>query len=235
MNKHSNSPAEHHGPPTAEEMLAWSNGELPADEAARVWERLQQYPELARAYTDPFPETGAEPGEPDHVSEAELDRRWTMFRKRVQGDRGRVVQFPRILSTIAAGIIVVLGGLLWQSQMNVRQLQNELAAPRVLEQVVLDEDAPSRGGTSATRVVTGKDLKLVLLLTNADHFDQYKAELRAAGESRPRWERNVERSDEDDVEITLLRIEPGQYQIVLYGITGGKTQRLGAYSFNVAP
>jgi len=234
MNTHSNRPSEHDEPPTAEEMLAYANGDLSADEAARVWERLQQYPELARAYTDPFPEAGAEPGDPDYVSEAEIDRRWTAFSKQLDGERGRVVQFPRILSAVAAALIVVLGGLLWQSQMKVRQLQHELAAPRVLEQLVLEEEAPSRGGTPPTPVVRGKDLQLVLL-TNADHFEQYKAELRAAGDSRPRWQHTVERSEEDEVEITLLRIEPGQHEVVLYGVTGGKAQRLGVYSFNVAP
>ncbi len=232
MNKQSDWQAEQNEPPTAEEMLAYSRGELTAEEAGRVWARLQQYPELARAYTEPFPAAGAEPGDPYYVSDEEIDRRWASFGANTGG---RVVWFPRVFRAIAAVLIVVLGGLLWQSQMKVRRLENELEQPRVLTTLTLNEDVPFRGRGPEKASVTGKDLKLVLLLTNADHFDQYKAELRAAGESRPRWERNVERSDEDDVEITLLRIEPGQYQIVLYGITGGKTQRLGAYSFNVAP
>lgn len=234
MNTHSDRQAEHDQPPTAEEMLAHSRGELTAEEAARVWERLQQYPELARAYTDPFPEAGAEPGDPGYVSEAEIDQRWTAFSRHIDRGRGRVVQFPRIVSAVAAGIIVLLGGLLWQSQMKVRRLQTELAAPRVLEAVVLEEEAPSRGGAAATRVVSGKDLRLVLL-TSADHHDRYEAELRKVDSSQAVWRRSVERTEDDEFEITLLRIEPGRYEIVLYGSTGGRTQRLGAYSFNVAP
>jgi hypothetical protein len=237
MNKQSEWQADENEPPTAEEMFAYSDGTLPAEEAARVWERLQQYPELARAYTEPFPAAGAEAGDPHHLSGDEIGRRWESFRTRIPEERGgRVIQFPRTLSSIAAVLILALGGLLWQSQMKIRRLQSELAQPHMLREVVLDEDAAFRGRGPARAVVSGKDLKLVLL-TNADHHEHYDAELRdiSTQPGKPRWRERVERTEEDEVEITLLRIEPGQYEIVLYGITGDKTQRLGAYSFNIAP
>jgi hypothetical protein len=229
MNKQTDWQAEQNEPPTAEEMLAYSRGELTTEEAARVRERLQQYPELARAYTEPFPAAGAEPGDPHYVSDEEIDRRWASFNATAGGG---VIWFPRFVRAIAAALIVVLGGLLWQSQMKVRRLENELAQPRVLTTLTLSEDVAFRGRGPEKASVPGKDLKLVLL-TNADHFDQYKAELRHAGSSRTIWERSVVRSEDDEVEITLLRIEPGRYEIVLYGSTGPKTQRLGGYSFDV--
>ena len=236
MNDQSERQAEPNEPPTAETMLAYSRGTLPPAEAARVWEQLQQYPELARAYTDPFPAAGAEEGDPEYVSEEEIGRRWASFSKEIERERGgRVIPFPRIVSAIAAALIVVLGSLLWQSQLQVRRLRSELEAPHILREVVLSEDGTFRGGGPARQTVSGKALKLVLV-TNADHHERYEAELvdTAASPARALWKKEVQRSEEDEFEITLLSIEPGRYEIVLHGISGAKSERLGAYSFDVA-
>lgn len=70
-------------PPTTEEMFAYTRGTLPTDEAERVWNRLLQFPNLARAYTDAFPERGAGPGELGYLSEQEIERRWKRFRRQM--------------------------------------------------------------------------------------------------------------------------------------------------------
>ena len=232
MNKRTEWQAEHDQPPTAEQMLAYSRGELSADEAARVWERLQEYPDLARAYTDPFPEAGAVPGDEDYVSDEEIGRRWVSFEKKVQ--RGRVVQFPRVLSAIAAALVVLLGGLLWQSQMKVRSLQRELDQPRALTEVVLNEDGGYRGASSEPTITAGQAVNLVLQ-TNADHHDEYRAQLRTAGSREVQWEDAVQRSEVDDFRVTLLRVQPGRYEVVLFGTTNGKRTLLGTYFFTVSP
>src|ERR1043165_304475 len=48
-------------PPTADEMLAYSRGELSESEEERIRDLLVAYPELSRMYAAPFAEE-AEPG-----------------------------------------------------------------------------------------------------------------------------------------------------------------------------
>src|SRR5436309_6784429 len=68
-------------PPSAEEMLAYTRGELAPGEEARIRELLIAYPDLARTLTAPFPE-GAEPDHPDYLSEHEFARHWKALQKR---------------------------------------------------------------------------------------------------------------------------------------------------------
>lgn len=48
------------GPPTPEEVVAYSRGELPEAEAARFQERLAYYPDIARILSEEEPPPGDE-------------------------------------------------------------------------------------------------------------------------------------------------------------------------------
>ena len=98
-------------PPTAEEVLAYTRGELGPDEEAQIRERLMAYPELVRTLTTPFPE-GAEPDHPDYLSDHEFARHWKALQKRRQRPDGGL-QFWRAFGAIAAVLAVVFGALLW--------------------------------------------------------------------------------------------------------------------------
>src|SRR3954447_15685824 len=74
-------------PPTAEEVLAYTRGELTPEEEARIRERLIAYPDLVRTLTTPFPEP-AEPGHPDYLSDHEFARHWKALQKRRQRSNG---------------------------------------------------------------------------------------------------------------------------------------------------
>ena len=62
-------------PPTSEEMLAYTRGELSEDDAEAFRERVMAYPELVRMLAEPFPEP-AQPGDADYLSEHEFARLW---------------------------------------------------------------------------------------------------------------------------------------------------------------
>src|SRR5947209_7676384 len=108
-------------PPTAEEVLAYTRGELPADDEARIRERLIAYPDLVRTLTMPFPE-GAEPGDPDYLSDHEFARHWKALQKRRQRSN-RGLQFWRSFGVIAATVAVALGAMLWHAQTELKKPQ----------------------------------------------------------------------------------------------------------------
>src|SRR5437764_7414524 len=106
-------------PPTAEEVLAYTRGELAPEDEARIRERLIAYPDLVRTLTTPFPE-GAEPDHPDYLSEHEFARHWKVLRKRRhRPDHG--LQFWRAFGAIAAALAVVFGGLLWRARTELKK------------------------------------------------------------------------------------------------------------------
>src|SRR5947199_81487 len=62
-------------PPTTEEMLAFDEGRLSAEETERVRRLLVAYPELARALAQPVPE------DDESLPAGELDRQWMEFQQ----------------------------------------------------------------------------------------------------------------------------------------------------------
>src|SRR6185436_7330472 len=97
-------------PPTAEEMLAYTRGELSPDDEAHVRERLVRHPDLVRTLTEEFPADGAEPGDPDYLSDEEFATHWNAMQQRLRPrSGGKVVQFWRTFSAIAAALALVLG------------------------------------------------------------------------------------------------------------------------------
>src|SRR6266540_3152077 len=129
-------------PPTSEEMLAYTRGEMSPEEEASFRERLLCYPELVRTLTAPFPTEGAAPGDPDFLSDEELAKHWASLQTRMQGRsrEGRVVPFWRAFGAIAAALAVALGALLWRAEW-------KLAQPRVVsdEQVLLPDGQRGQG------------------------------------------------------------------------------------------
>src|SRR5688572_17069965 len=91
-------------PPTSEEMLAYTRGELSAEEEERMRERLVCYPELVRTLTEAFPDEDPRPGDAGYVSDEEMTRRWAEIQSRVRHNPptgGRVLQFTRAFAALA--------------------------------------------------------------------------------------------------------------------------------------
>src|SRR4051812_49924113 len=171
-------------PPTAEEMLAYTRGELPAEEAARVRERLIAHPELVRTLTAQFPE-GAEPGHPDYLSDDEFAGRWAALQKRRRrSEGGRVLQFWRAFSAIAATLVLVLGAMLWRAQ-------TELKNPHLLVQQVLLPDGQRGGGDVATAVTAQGEFLLLAPYVRDSAAARFIAGIAAAGRVCPRLGRGT--------------------------------------------
>jgi hypothetical protein len=239
-------------PPTAEKLLAYSRGELSAEEEARVRELLVCDPDLARSFTIAFPTEGATPGDPDYLTDAEFAKHWEFLQKRAHGAKagtqpsagGRVLQFwQRTSAALAAALVLAFGGLLWQAQSRAR-LAKELAEPRVAseEQLLLPDGQRGGGDGSATLSTEGDFYLLVVPLivppANGGQIARNRLQIvdLSANPPLPLWSSTaLQRRDNDTFAILVPRtfLKPGKYQIVLYGADGGREERLTSYSLRV--
>lgn len=226
-------------PPTAEEMLAYTRGELPVETANRVRAWLVCNPDLARALMQPFPANDAEPGDPDYLSQEELAKHWASLQQRIHVPATtlafRVRQFPsRWTTALAAALALVFAGLYWQAESRARRLDRQLHEPRALESQMLLPDG-RRGVEQATYLTAkGERVVLDLALFNASRFETYRVEM--SDETRPPWRSAAIRAaDEETLSVDVSRsyLKPGKYRIVVYGIEGTREERLDSYTFRV--
>lgn len=214
-------------PPTAEELLAYERGELSEKEAERVRQLLIAYPELARAYAAPFPE------EDDAALPADVvDRQWQRFRagKGVES-AGRVLQFWRAFSAIAAAAAVTFGAMLWQKE-------SESRRPHVLpEAQVLSPDG-SRGVEPPHLAITpsGESVVLTVSVIGANDYEHCRVELVRGDSQKPVWTSEplrLPKTGAFDVEIPSPTLAPGTYQLAVYGLRGSAREPVATYSVDV--
>ncbi len=222
-------------PPAAEEVLAYFEGRLSGEDESRVQELLVARPEMVRAALAPFPTDDAQPGDPDFLPPEELDRRWESLRQRVHGSSGaRVLRFVSAFAAIAASIAVVLGVMLWQSQSSAR-------LPRVIlnEQVLLPDGQRGLSPELPVSLTAESDSYLLVVpVLHAADFNDYRLELvsSASTASRPLWRSTtLSRPPNDTLAIVVPRafLPGGRYQVVLYGLSGGRDERLASYTVSV--
>jgi len=224
-------------PPTAEELLAYSRGELSHEDEERIAGLLACYPELARGIAEPIPAAGANPGEAGYVSDAELAERWTMIRDQLpqrtsSEPRGRVLQFWRIASGIAAALAVAFGAMLWQAR-------SALGEPRVAgEQQMLLPDRTRGAETETPPTVSTHDDTYVIVtpVTTEQPFAQYRVEI-VDESSRSLWKSApLAAPANGNVAIVVPRtfLEPGRYRVVLSGVAATGEEKLETYSMRVA-
>jgi hypothetical protein len=229
-------------PPTAEEMLAYTRGELPAGTAGRVRAWLVCNPDLARALMQPFPANDAEPGDPDFLSQEELAKHWASLQQRIHvpatTSAFRLLRFPARWTALAAALALVFAGLYWQAESRARRLDHELHEPRALESQLLLPDG--RRGVEQATFLTAKGERLVLdlALFNAARFETYRVEMSdsAAAAARLPWRSAaIHAADEETLSVGVSRayLKPGKYRIVVYGIEGAHEERLDTYTLRV--
>jgi hypothetical protein len=217
-------------PPSADEVLAYTKGELSPGEEAHIRERLIAYPELVRTLTTPFPE-GAQPDHPDYLSDHEFARHWKALRKR-RREPGGGLQFWRAFGGIAASLVVVFGGLFWRAEVQLKQPQ------AVLEQQDLYPDGQRGiGGQPNTLTTNGESYLLVPSLGSSLAVDKLRAEIvDTADPSRPIWNsKAMPRTADGSLVIVVPRefLKPGAYRLVVYGITGERQEPLSSYTLRV--
>lgn len=215
-------------PPTAEEMLAYSRGELSGEKEERVRELLVAYPELARALTEPFPVDG-------ELSDAELDRQWTSMQERIHGG-GRVLQFRYAWTAIAAALAIVFAGLYWQAETKARRLTRELTMPRAAGEstVLLPEGRRGAGDGAVTVTADGDVIALQVPLIGEPRHSTFRLELQS--DSRPLWSSKAVRPDRENSFLIFVPrefVKPGRYRVVVYGVNGAGEQQVESYAMRV--
>ncbi|HEV7919222.1 MAG TPA: hypothetical protein VGR02_00380 [Thermoanaerobaculia bacterium] len=225
-------------PPTVEEMLAYTRGELSPEDEERVRRLLVLHPELAHALTAPLPEEDAAPGEDGHLPPEELTRRWTELRRSIHGDGGSVVQFWRRASlAIAAALVLAIGGLLGQARWSAHRLQAELARPRAAsEYVVLMPDGQRGRPHRPVRLAPNADsTMLVAPLVGSESMDGYRLRIRNESGAVIWTSEPLHLRDDDTFAILVPRafLKSGKHQVVLYGIDGTREEQLATYSLTV--
>ncbi|HKO01331.1 MAG TPA: hypothetical protein VJ032_06550 [Thermoanaerobaculia bacterium] len=220
-------------PSTAEEMLAYTRGELSPEQEERVREVLVCRPDLAEALTKPFPEDDAQPGDPGYLSEAELDKQWV----RLQGKIGsnvvpiRTDYWRNASLALAAALVLALGGLLWLAQ------ARRVDEPRVLSGGQLLMPEGRRGGSTPGPVLSfdGESQLVSVSVIGQQEFPAYRLDIVNSSDRRL-WASGVVKPRTDETfGIMLPRkfLKPGEYRIVLYGVDGERSERLNAYGFVV--
>ena len=217
-------------PPTADELIAYSRGELSPQQEERVRALLVAYPELARTLAEPFPMEGAEPGDPDYLSDEEFAAHRASLQKRMlRPPDGRLLRFWRVASAIAAAIALVFGGLLWRAR-------SELVEPRLVGGTVVLRDA-NRGEPEEPREVMTKTDSVVLVagVGNNTGFRHYRLVIVGAG-PEPVWRSEAMTRPEDgrfSVTVTRKLLRPGRYQLRILGVEGARETPLTSYPFRV--
>lgn len=231
-------------PPTPEELVAWSRGELSESEAERIRELLALYPDLAAALNE---SEEAPDDEAPVLSRADLDADWELLQQRISPQHvsphvaaERVAHqpsFPWRWSTVVPALAaLVFGALLVQSRFTVRALREQLNQPREnVERVMLLESA-SRGPDAATPIAlqpTTRYVVFTLPVPDDVRAGQLQVGMRNLDlPSRPVvWRGSVTRAGDGTFSIEVPRsfLTERSYAIHLY--LEGEAQPLATYTF----
>jgi anti-sigma-K factor RskA len=217
-------------PPAAEEVLAYTRGELSPEDEERIRERLVYYPELVRTLTAPLPEKDPEPADADYVPDEEMTSEWAAIQRRIHGaptHATRVLQFWRAYA-VAATLTLVIGGVWWNVQPRFNQ-------PLVVEEQALEGDGTRSLATDEFQTITAKGDEILLILPIYDATsDQLQLKILDASANPPRVRWSTDRLQRRGQSLSVLVptrfLKPGKYRIVLYGNDGAP---LTTYSVRV--
>jgi hypothetical protein len=223
-------------PPTVEEMLAYSRGELSQEDEERVRALLVSYPELLRALGADFTDDDVQPGDPDYLPEEAVTRQWNDFQKRMggrggEGGAGRVLRFWRATAAIAAALAVAFGVLLSRAQAKVDHPRIALWQEKSLE----PEGYRGRGDAVPAFSSEFDVFLLTLMLLDERSFSGYRIDIVAEGSQRPIWSGEAARPEDDTFTILVPRtfLAPGTYRAMIRGVDGAHSTPLATYAFRV--
>jgi hypothetical protein len=219
-------------PPTAEEMLAYSRGELSESEEERIRDLLVAYPELARVYGEPFPEE-AEPGIADEQIAAGL--------KDVERRLGTAVPLRApvrryLPTTIAAALALLFFGLFVTAESRARNHARGCQIPRVLGEPQALDPGQSRSAGKATPLRRdGEAYLLRPYLSTKVRYPYYSIELHDA--RGPVWTGHAAAATTDgafQIVVPHEFLRPGHnYQLRIFGVDGETSRQVGAYDVAV--
>ena len=216
-------------PPTPEEILAWSRGELPESEAERMRERLAWFPDLAVALSE---DEQAADDEAPLLTRDEIESDWELIRQRLNEDpqpHAAVIANPwRQWSTVVPILTALLfAGLFAHSLMTIQALRKENEKPMAnVERVEVYATVP-RGRASARPILLQPSTRYVVLVLHV--AEDVKAESVRARmsdlEADPPavvWSAHVTRGSDGSFAVAIPRtfFTSRSYEIELIADTG---------------
>ena len=236
-------------PPTAEEMLAYSRGELTEKEEERIRDLLVAYPELARMWGEAVPEA-PQPGDPDAVSEEKVLASWRELQRRLadaavshpdpdrraDAQRGRVWFHLHAPTAVAAALALVFFGLFVRAENRVRHSEREGLSPRILGAPQELESDGHRGPAAPTMLRNdGEAYLLKPRLINQVRYPHYTIELH--DDNGVIWTSHSAQPDEDDAfQIVIPHgfLRKGRtYELRIVGVDGETGAPVGRYDVAV--
>ncbi|HYK04332.1 MAG TPA: hypothetical protein VE974_21455 [Thermoanaerobaculia bacterium] len=229
-------------PPTAEEVLAYSRGELSPDEEERMRELLVCYPEIARVMFASEPDDDVQPGEPGYVSDAELGQRLAALQDRLhipkaapspRAQHGRVLMWRYV--PIAA-VLALVSGLYIQTAREMHRLSQEMIAPRVGDDERVATSDAQRGGGAGMTLDPDASSYTVVVSTGSSTFSDYRLEILDYATQKPLWKSSLLHRTRDDNQTFSIffgrgYLQPGEYQVFVYGVDNGRETHLDTISF----
>jgi anti-sigma factor RsiW len=214
-------------PPSAEEILAYTNGELPPADEERVRHALVAWPELAATLAAPFPEDDG-----GAVSGETIDRQWTQFQRQMTRADAAPPRISYGWLAVAATLALVFAGLYVRATREVERLSQ----PHVISSEHLLLPSGTRGAEDAATLVRpgGGAALLRVFVPQSASFAAYRLELRGA--QNVIWTGSAARGEEETISVLLPRelLGPGRYELVVYGVDGTREERLSSYALRVA-
>jgi Asp-tRNA(Asn)/Glu-tRNA(Gln) amidotransferase C subunit len=230
-------------PPTPEEILAYSRGELTEAEEERIREAISYYPDVAKALS----EADHDDYEPT-LSNLELAADWTRLEQRLPPTGLRRTSDPapppvsrtwKLATAASLALAAVLGALYLRSASAVRILQTELRQPREhVERVVLLEHTP-RGGDAPAQApkLQPSTEYVVLTLTLLDEVPDgpFTVEIRDTNATPPSvvWKSPITRGLDGTFSLEVPRsfLTAREYEINLY--VTGRIEPVAVYAFEL--
>jgi hypothetical protein len=221
-------------PPTAEELLAFSRGELSETEQERIRDLLVAYPELARMYSAPFAEEEAQPGVPQDQIAAGLANVQRRLGGTVVPLRSPVRRY--LPTSIAAALALLFFGLFVQAESRARDHVRSLQVPRILGAAQELDPDDNRG--AATPIPLRKDGEAYLLeahLTDDVRYPHYILELYDA--TGAIWTGHAPDAPAKNAFRIVIPHEflstGSSYQLRIFGIDGETRRPVGSYDVKV--
>ncbi|HZF13584.1 MAG TPA: zf-HC2 domain-containing protein [Thermoanaerobaculia bacterium] len=228
---------------TADELVAYQDGELPAAERERAQGHLAACPDCTALLLDleelRVPSTTEPP-----ASEIEVAAVWRDVRERANARTppvGRPAPRLRAFQALAASLLLATLGLsAWVLSLEHRL--EEISQPQVNVPVVDLRAALSRSDGAAgsaaglPAVEPGARLfTLVVTPASRQDFAAYEATLTRAGGARVWHGGGLAKNRFGSFSLTFSRhqVGPGEYRLELTGVEGGRRELLGEYTFAV--
>ena len=230
-------------PPTVESLMAYDQGRLSPEEEEQIQELLAHYPDSVRLLeaVSGYPDA-PEPGDPDHLTEADLEREWQAIQDHLPG--GEVVPFERParqvwIQRIGALAATLLFAVLGISYLRVQQQVEASGEPQTTieaRQLIPDRKRTVRGPSNIIDVPSGKaNYFFTLQIFEQPMFPDYRLEIYDLDdlEGSPLWQTTgLERQPGDTFALFLPGdfLEPDRVLFKLIGVRGEEEKELATYT-----